>query len=140
MSNRIKNNLDYLKILGSCKTAMRKAIIENADKDLVYTLCECVLNCLNGNVPINDSVKNKLKRHRKVLREVLKKKSSSIIKKKSILIQKGGAFLPLIIPTIMQTIRYDRHSYHSESDIDDDIDQVLQNKFFSKHDKVKMYN
>ena len=37
---------------------MRKSIIENGDKDLIFSLCECVLNCINGNVSINSEAKS----------------------------------------------------------------------------------
>jgi hypothetical protein len=83
---------------------MLKAIIENADKELIYTLCECVLNCINGNVTLDESIKTKLNRHKLHLRSLLRKRNSSIKKKKKILIQKGSGFLPIILSTILSAL------------------------------------
>jgi hypothetical protein len=52
-TERVEKNVDYLKILCKCKSNMRKVIITNADKDLINTICECVYNCLNGNIELN---------------------------------------------------------------------------------------
>jgi hypothetical protein len=43
---------------------MRKGIIMNADKELIYTLCECILNLLNGNINISDEKFNQLKSYK----------------------------------------------------------------------------
>jgi hypothetical protein len=53
--DKIKNNLDYLKILSDCTKPMHNSIITSAKKDLIYTLCECVLNCMNGNINLNET-------------------------------------------------------------------------------------
>ena len=49
-TERVEKNVDFLKILSKCKSNMRKVILSNADKDLINTICECVHNCLNGNI------------------------------------------------------------------------------------------
>ncbi len=36
---------------------MRKVILTNADKDLINTIFECVYNCLNGNIELNNEIK-----------------------------------------------------------------------------------
>ena len=41
---RVEKNFDFLKILCKCNKKMRKSILENADKDLVANICECVLH------------------------------------------------------------------------------------------------
>jgi|LakMenE18May11ns_1017448.scaffolds.fasta_scaffold9413320_2 hypothetical protein len=98
--DKIKNNLDYLKILSDCTKPMHNSIITSAKKDLIYTLCECVLNCMNGNINLNETTKGKLCKHKNKLRHLLKKKST-LKEKKKILIQHGGSFLPLILSTIL---------------------------------------
>ena len=99
--NRINKHVDYLKILSKCKPNMRKSIIQNADKELVNTLCECILSCINGNISINSDTKQKLKRNKNILRKLLVKKKSSLNKKKQLLIQKGGSFIPILLSTIL---------------------------------------
>jgi hypothetical protein len=63
-TERVEKNADFLKILSKCKSKMRKVILSNADKDLINTICECVHNCLNGNIELNYEIKTKLKRHK----------------------------------------------------------------------------
>ena len=45
-------------------------------KELVQCICDCVLNVLNGNIPLEYEEKKRLKRHRNCLRELVKKKTS----------------------------------------------------------------
>jgi len=97
---RVEKNFDFLKILCKCNKKMRKSILENADKDLVATICECVYNCLNGNIELNADIKTKLKRHKETLRKLVGKKKS-IKLKKQILNQRGGAFLPILLSTVL---------------------------------------
>ena len=80
--DKIKNNLDYLKILSDCTKPMHNSIITSAKKDLIYTLCECVLNCMNGNINLNETTKGKLCKHKNKLRHLLKKKSTLKRKRK----------------------------------------------------------
>ncbi len=55
---------------------MRKYNLTNADKDLINTFCECVYNCLNGNIELNYEIKMKLKRHKKDLRNLVGRNTS----------------------------------------------------------------
>ena len=75
----------------------RNCIIDLAGKELVHCICDCVLNVLNGNIPLEYEEKQRLKRHRHCLRELVKKKTSD--KKRKHLIQKGG-FLGALIPIL----------------------------------------
>jgi len=101
MSNKVEKNIEYLKILSKCNNKMRKSIIENADKELISTICECILNCINGNINLDTETKIKLNRHKNVLRNLLVKKKISVKKKKHLLKQKGGAFLPLLLSSVI---------------------------------------
>ena len=74
----MEKNIEYLKILSQCNNKMRKSIIENADKELISIICECILNCINGNVNLDTETKIKLNRHKK-----------------------GGAFLPLLLSSVI---------------------------------------
>ena len=101
MSKKVEKNIEYLKILSKCNNKMRKSIIENADKELISTICECILNCINGNINLDTETKIKLNRHKNVLRNLLVKKKISVKKKKHLLKQKGGAFLPLLLSSVI---------------------------------------
>jgi hypothetical protein len=92
-----------LKILFKAKPKYRKILIENADKQLVKGLCECVLNILHGNIPLSSEHKKKFGKHKKYLRNLVKKGGDWKQKRK--VLQKGGNFLiPLLIPVISSLI------------------------------------
>lgn len=100
---RIRNNLDLLKVLCKCNRNMLKAIIHNSDKELICCICECILNIVNGNVKIGDKELQKLKKYKRILRELLNK-YKPIKTKRKILIQHGSGILPILIPTIIQAL------------------------------------
>jgi hypothetical protein len=102
---RIRNNFSYLDVLSKCNKDRLASIVKNADKELVLAISECILNCLNGNIKIEDGIKKKLIRHKHDLRELAKPKAKSTIKKKKrILVQSGGSILPLLLPIITQAL------------------------------------
>ncbi len=72
-TERLEKNVDFLKILCKCQSIMRKVILTNGDKDLINTICECVYNCLNGNIEL---IKTKLKRHKNDLRNLVGRNKS----------------------------------------------------------------
>ena len=97
----IKNQQDMLRVLANCKSKLRKAILNNADKELVDAICQCVFNILQGNVKLNTKETHKLKSYRTALRKLVDK--SSLKTKKKILVQKGG-FLQFLIPAAITGI------------------------------------
>ena len=102
MSQRVKRNVMYLKVLAKAKPKMCKCIIEAADKDLVATLCECAQNILYGHVPLTPSQKTKLAWHKQHLRSLVKKNQSEKTKKK--ILQKGGFLGALLGPLAVSLI------------------------------------
>ena len=88
-----------LRIILNAKPELRKAMLKNADKELVRTICECVLNIINGNVKVDEKQRKKLKKHKCLLRKIVKRTGSW--KKKRTIIQKGGSILiSLLVPII----------------------------------------
>lgn len=77
---------------------MRKAIIKNGDKELIFSICECILNSLNGNLKLSHDNLKSLEPYRYTLRNLIKK--SNINSKKKLLIQRGG-FLNILLPAII---------------------------------------
>ena len=96
MSARIKKHAETLRLLAKSKGPLVKTIVCAADRHLVDTLCECAKNVLKGNVHITTKQKEKLKKHKKRLRELVKK-NGTLTKKKKIL-QTGGFLLALLAP------------------------------------------
>lgn len=93
---------DLLKVLTKAKPSLRKAILREADKALVYSICEICDNTLSGNVPLKDSEKKQLKKYKKVLRQLAERKGSW--KKKKQQVQRGGAILPLLLSLLAPTL------------------------------------
>lgn len=102
----------------------RGVLLRAADKNLVRCICECILNILKGNIVLPGKDKKKLSKHKKVLRKLVDKintnrtavpsqagsttgKRKSTLdgwkKKKRILLQSGGGFLPLLIAPLIST-------------------------------------
>lgn len=79
----------------------RKVILKRAKSCLFYAISEIAKNTITGNIPLNQKQKNKLYIHRRQLREISRKSGVSLKRKKLIINQKGGAFLPaLLIPAV----------------------------------------
>ena len=95
--HKCRKELEALKKVKDCKQK-RNRIIDEAGKDLIQCICDCVLNVLNGNIELKYEEKKRLERHKDCLRELVKKKTSD--KKRKHLIQEGG-FLEAIIPTLV---------------------------------------
>lgn len=103
MSPQNQKHKDLLRVLQRARPSVRKAILNDADKALVYSICELCDNTLTGNVPLTPSQKQRLKKHKTVLKR-LAKRGESWIKKKKTLAQKGGAFLPLLLSILAPTL------------------------------------
>ena len=59
-----------LRALYHLNDEQRKAVLQKADSKLVRGICECALNVLVGNVPINKRHKSRLRRHATTLRKL----------------------------------------------------------------------
>lgn len=103
MSKAVINNADLLRILSKADPALRQSIIKKANCTLIRGICEVAENTLQGNVPLKPNQKSKLCRHKKILRKLVKK-GEKWQKKKKILMQKGGAILPLILGPLLGTL------------------------------------
>lgn len=96
----VRKHLPILKLVQVAKPKLRKSIILHCDLDLINTIDECVYNTLNGNVPISDIEKKKLKKFKTVLRKILKTKGG-LAKKRKVIVQSGGVFLPHLLQPIV---------------------------------------
>jgi len=74
---------DLLRVLQRARPSVRKAILKEADKALVYSICELCDNTLSGNVPLTPTQKQKLKKHKTVLKKLAKRGESWVKKEKS---------------------------------------------------------
>lgn len=100
MSQCVIKNLSVLRTLASSPPKLRRMILETGNLQLIKAIVECIENVLKGNIPIEESSLKKLKKHKSALRAVLKS-PNKLSKKKKVIVQKGGAFLPaLLLPVI----------------------------------------
>lgn len=96
--SRILKNKDFLQLLCTGNKKLKKTLIQNGTPDQIKSICEIILNLLRGNIKLTDEELDKLKKKKKILRQLSKKNQSS--KKRKILIQKGG-FLQFLIPALI---------------------------------------
>jgi len=94
---------EFLTLLAKTKDKKRRnKLIDAGDNNEIRAISECIMNIIQGNVPITKSQLKQLKQHKNVLRS-LSKKCYSMKRKKIILKQKGG-FLPALLPMALKAI------------------------------------
>jgi len=99
MAYRLRRNWDFLKLLSNGKRNVRRKILSTGHNDLIKCISECCLNVIKGNVNLNPEQKTKLIKHKKVIRKLARKRLA-LKKKRTILLQKGGALPALLIPIL----------------------------------------
>jgi hypothetical protein len=102
---RVKNILDQkhlLKELSKNKSRYTRHILIHADSNLVRAICEGILNILEGKVILSAEDKRILEKYKYLLRKLVER--GPLKSKKKILIQKGGAILPFVLPSVLYTL------------------------------------
>lgn len=102
MSRCIHRNHDYLSVLGRCSSKQRSAIIKNAHKDLLLAISEVAHNIAQQNIPLTPQQLTSLRKHKHLLQLIASKKVSHL-KKRQLLVQKGG-FLPLLLAPLLSLL------------------------------------
>jgi len=106
MAPNVKTHRAVLEVLQSAKPNLRKAILRESDKAIIFAICEICDNLLAGNIPLSGEQKSKLKRYRNDLRRLAQKDEGWKAKKEH-LVQTGGTFLPLllsIVPSVLPSL------------------------------------
>jgi hypothetical protein len=94
---------DYLTLLSKSKKEQRRnQLLDAATGSEINAVSECVMNILNGNVPLNKTQLKQLRRHRNILRSLVMKKLPTRIKRDA-LKQKGG-FLTTLLPLALSAL------------------------------------
>lgn len=102
MHQRLKTHTDLLRALHTLKPKYIKALLKSCDEEEINCICECIHNVLKGKVPLEEKEKRKLKKYKDILRKLVRKSTNKI--RKHIIIQKGGAFLPIILGSILSAL------------------------------------
>ena len=93
---RIKRNFASLKKLKKVKDKGNlKKSLKCANSDLIAAIVECAANLLENKVPVSYYHKRKLIKHKGDLLKLAKFRHSGPAR--NFLVQKGGAFLPLLL-------------------------------------------
>jgi len=79
-------------ILKEANRKKRQRMLQYANKDQINAISEMVFNLLKKRIPIDATTYGKLKRHKKVLREVGKRKNSIKRRREHLLSQNGAGF------------------------------------------------
>lgn len=101
----VKKHLPILTLVKDANPKLRKNILIHCDLDLIKTIDECVYNTLNGNIPLKTSEIEKLVKFKAVLRKILKTKGG-LNKKRKVISQTGGSFLPALLNPIVNAAKY----------------------------------
>lgn len=97
-----KQQLRDLHLIKNCPKNLKRKLLKKISSRSVKAICECVLNTLNGNIPLSRYQKNALKKYKGPLRKIGNKKGSLFTKKK-LIIQHGG-FLNILIPAALSVL------------------------------------
>lgn len=103
MSQFVLDQLPLLQLLVQADPSTRKNILKHANYDLTSAIVECVHNIILGNLRIANERLKKLKRHKKLLRQI-KSSDSKWKHKKKLIVQSGGSFLPILLPPVISFI------------------------------------
>ena len=81
-----------IKALHSCSKNDQKILLKSAKPDLINAICDCITNVVYGKIPITAQVKTKLRRKKKVLKELTNPKVSTV-RQQNLLVQHGGGII-----------------------------------------------
>lgn len=101
----LRKHLSTLKLVQFAKPQLRKSIITHCDLDFIKTILECIQNTLAGNIRLTARETRRLKKFRTILRKILKA-PGNLHKKRHLLIQSGGSFLPDLLKPIVSAVQY----------------------------------
>lgn len=102
MPGRVITYQHLLQALHTLKPKYRKALLKACDEDEINIICECIYNVLKGKIPLENTEKTKLNKHKNILRKLVSKGKQKL--RKTIIVQKGGAFLPIILGAVLSTL------------------------------------
>ena len=86
MSALVKRHILCIQALNRYKSAkLRRAIIANADADLLCALVECAYNILKKNIPLTELQRRRLNKYRKNLRQLSQRRTPAAERRRLLL-------------------------------------------------------
>ena len=91
MSDQVKRHILCIQALNRFKSnKLRRAIIANADADLLCALAEFSYNILKKNIPLSESQRQRLSKYKKKLRELAQRRTPAARRRRILLQQQVG--------------------------------------------------
>lgn len=107
MSTNLKRQLPKLEVVSQIRNSkLRQHVLFELAKDkaVCSAIREIMKNVKSGNIKLTDRQKNQVKKHRKVILEILKRRQR-LGKKRQLVVQTGSGFLlPLLIPLVAEAV------------------------------------
>lgn len=101
----VHKHLPLLQYMAQGKPRIVRALIQEADSEVLRVLCECCKTVINEGVNLDRGQIKKLRRYRQQLRLLSKKRTS--VKQKKQALQRGGflgALLGAVVPTLISAV------------------------------------
>lgn len=96
----VKKHLSILKLVQGSKPKLRQQIISQCNLDFINTIDECIYNTLKGNIPLKGSKITKLRKFKKILRNICHC-DGGLKQTRKMVVQSGGDFLStLLLPIV----------------------------------------
>ena len=104
MSNCLKNNLSFLKLLKETNSEeQRQALLETATPSQIRALTEICNHVLTGHCKLDKASRKNLRKNQKSLQKVASL-SKSFKKKRRFVSQSGGGIFSVLLPTLLSTV------------------------------------
>lgn len=100
MSSLVIKQLPLLELLTKVNAKSRKKILKHCDSELTEAIVECVFNVLRKNIELEKTHITKLRRHKSTLRQI-GNPYQNLNKKRNLMVQSGGSFLPILLTPIV---------------------------------------
>ena len=97
----VKDHHDALKTLAHIGPKKARVIINNSPDKFLYVIRTLAKLVLDGTIPMEKHHTTKLKRHKKLIRDIAKSRGG---KTKKIVNQKGGSFFKTVLTTLLPLI------------------------------------
>ena len=123
MASQLRRAVVLLEYLDSLNSQARKKFIKNANKNVVQTIVDVLHNINIGTVPLNETIVDKLRRYKTIIKAVTLPKKS-LARRRQELIKKDVFFLkifPVLLPVLIQLIQPQTPSKLQRPDNEDGI-------------------
>lgn len=104
MSQCVRKHCDFLRYLSNCGKKQRVNCIKNASPEEIRAILEVALNTCKGHVPIKKSSIQQLAPFKKTFRKVATRSDRGTKAQKKLILQRGGAFVPILLGTVLPYI------------------------------------